>query len=62
MAAAQVSIGSLWGFALFNVARGGEFTDGMQFGWYFLHMGMLAIFVGGFMSILSDTKRLVGVR
>lgn len=62
VATAHVSIGSIWGFALLNVTRGAEYSDGVQFGWYFLHLGMLAIFVGGVMSILGYTKRLVGVR
>lgn len=62
VAAAHCIIGSMWGFAIFRIAGGGDFTSGLQFGWYALHLGLLAIVIGGFMSVLDLTKRLVGVR
>jgi hypothetical protein len=62
VAAGHCIIGSLWGFAIFRVALGGEYTASAQFGWYALHFGFLAIVIGGFMSILDLTRRLAGVR
>lgn len=62
VATAHVGIGAMWGFQLLHIMRGGEYTGSQQFGWYFLHLGLLAIFVGGVMSIMQDTKRLAGVR
>ena len=61
VATAHVAIGSLWGFAIFRITTGGDFTSGLQFGWYSLHFALFAIVVGGFMSILDLTKRLRGV-
>jgi hypothetical protein len=55
-------IGSMWGFAIFRIALGGQYTSGVQFGWYAMHFGFLAIVIGGFMSILDLTRRLAGVR
>jgi hypothetical protein len=62
VATAHCIIGSMWGFTVFRIATGGDFTSGLQFGWYSLHLGLLAIVIGGFMSILDLTRRLVGVR
>lgn len=59
---AQAAIGTIWGLQIFRIMTGGEFTSGLAFGWYFIHLGFLAIAVGGFMSVLHHTRRLVGVR
>lgn len=59
---AQCGIGAIWGLTVFRIMTGGEYTSGWQFGWYALHFGLLAICVGGFMSVLDHTKRLAGVR
>jgi len=52
-------IGSLWGFALFGIVMG---ESSWAFGWYLMHLGMLAIVVGGFISVYNLTQRLTGVR
>lgn len=62
VATAHCAIGSIWGFQILRVASGSDFARYMQFGWYALTLGLLAIAVGGFMSILDLTKRLTGVR
>lgn len=58
----QCGIGAIWGLQVFRIMTGGEYTSGYQFGWYALHLGLLAIGVGGFVSVLDHTKRLAGVR
>jgi hypothetical protein len=62
VAAAHISIGSMWGFQILRVAAGGSATSTYQFGWYLHTLGLLAIAVGGLMSLLSLTNRLRGVR
>lgn len=60
---ALCAIGAMWGLQVFGVFRGSEFTaQGQQVGWYALHLGLLAILVGGFMSVLDHSRGLIGVR
>jgi hypothetical protein len=60
---AQCAIGAIWGLQVFGILTGSNFTSqGPQFGWYALHLGLLAILVGGSMSVLDHTKQLAGVR
>jgi len=60
---AQCAIGAIWGLQVFGVLTGSAFTSqGQQFGWYALHLGLLAILVGGSMSVLDHTRQLAGVR
>lgn len=60
---ALCAVGAIWGFEVFGIFRGSEFTaQGQQFGWYAMDIGLLAILVGGFMSVFDHTTQLVGVR
>jgi hypothetical protein len=60
--AAQCALGAAWGLAVFRIASGGDYTSGLQFGWYALHLSFMAILVGGFLSVLHYTSRLAGVK
>lgn len=60
---ALCAIGAMWGLQVFGVFKGSEFTaQGQEVGWYALHLGLLAILVGGFMSVLDHSRGLIGVR
>jgi hypothetical protein len=60
--AAQVCIGSIWGFELFSIMKGSQYLSGMAFGGYMMLFGFLAVAAGGFVSILNHSRRLAGVR
>lgn len=62
VATAHIAIGSIWGFQILRIVTGSDYLKYMQFGWYAHTLGLLAIAVGGAMSILDLTKRLRGVR
>lgn len=59
---ALCAVGAIWGLDIFGFLRGSEFAQGQQFGWYAMELGLLAILVGGFMSVLDQTRQLAGVR
>jgi hypothetical protein len=61
-ATAQCAVGSIWGFQILRVVTGSDYARYLQFGWYAHTLGLLAIAVGGFMSIMDLTNRLRGVR
>ena len=62
VATAHIAIGSIWGFQILRIVTGSDYVKYMQFGWYAHTLGLLAIAVGGSMSIMDLTNRLPGVR
>jgi hypothetical protein len=58
IAAAHCAIGAVILLSFFQGGYGG----GGQIGWYGASLGLIAVSVGGFMSIFDLTKRLAGVR
>lgn len=61
VAAVHCAIGTIFIMSFFGAGALGSLAN-WQFGWYGLNFGLIAIAVGGFMSILELTKRLAGVR
>ncbi|MDZ4178673.1 MAG: zinc ribbon domain-containing protein [Coriobacteriia bacterium] len=48
---ACIALGSVWGFQLLNVLRGSAALYDPGAGWYVLHSGLIAIALGGFVSL-----------
>ena len=55
VAEGQIAMGSVCGVQVFRIMTGGAFTEGLEFGWYAFHLGMLAILGGGVGSGVHPT-------
>jgi len=56
------AVGALWGLQVFRIVAGNWSTEGLQFGWYAMHLGYLAMLVGGFLSVREQVDYLVETR